>query len=990
MIHPLILVGNSPIQDQWNIYAARMWQRCGITGAVTTSRINEATEKFARVALFRIPAELNQLNAWALSDESFNCYVKTNLFNYEKLVQRYWGTGNKKEIEQFIAFHLELDVASKDPRYPTREALLAYVYSLPFPPTLIINSDGPHGGLYLYWCVHPVDAQAFAEVLRSMTRRLFALFNNHFEPQGLKVDANHDRCRVLRLIGSKRKSGKTVSLFAYSDNIYTLADIEQYLPPDGPVDAPDEYNRTNSPIEQYMEENDITVASICRTLGWTESAVSGLWTRPESTSGAPTGQEYYSRDGRPGYTSKTAGEILTLATDPVTGERLTIKLEALKWYNAAAFWVAMTQGALDPDAWKRASKVLHFARRGENLDVIPPTLTLPPPKQRSASNEQMKCAEHEMQAARSGANRLWRMARIAVEVGLSDQQAWNMISGQDDFTSPIKDPDPQQGIVKLQLHELIDTLRQIELSTTRGCRSLPGAIIRESTDPQEIALRVMAEYYGWMYDDPQRCRLRYWAERWYEHNGKCYTPQTNDDIETTLHDQAKKVVNRIAEGMQNWYLAALKRGETVKPPKFPKFGIEAFSEMVRIIKGQHLLKGITIPHIEPGSELTEYVTDPNNVISFENGIGEIDTRIGHASIIERQRIGNVRERLFPHDTRFISLGSLPFKYNPDATCPVYDGSVQRYFWYRGVRDLESEFLWDEWGGYNLVVDKRFDKILALSGPPRSGKTTLITRLEDVQGEWNVVNPQVDHFQQQFGLEQLMFARSIIVNESRLGGRDNTQKITSLLLGISGRDRTSVARKFRENAQTRIPGRITLVSNEVITLSDESGAFPKRLLLLKTRESFYGREDITMEAQMRQEQAGIFNRMVRGLQRLYANRKFTEPSSTAELRKRIESACAPTQAFIEDICILDRNQTVEKKLFHRWHIAWADHNRSPVIAENRMGSKLGTALEALKGYELGSTENHPRHWVGIGLKPELIGQDPNMYFRLPSVAAQFDN
>ena len=63
--------------------------------------------------------------------------------------------------------------------------------------------------------------------------------------------------------------------------------------------------------------------------------------------------------------------------------------------------------------------------------------------------------------------------------------------------------------------------------------------------------------------------------------------------------------------------------------------------------------------------------------------------------------------------------------------------------------------WASGLGLNLTNVTRYQKILLVCGPPRSGKSTMLSVLRHVVGPECCVNPRMDNLNTQFGLASLL-------------------------------------------------------------------------------------------------------------------------------------------------------------------------------------------------------------------------------------------
>lgn len=72
--------------------------------------------------------------------------------------------GGKQEVVLIVTAGIDIDSKSKNPKYATQaQNLLILQQFAHLPPSAIIGSDGPHGGLHAYWFLQPLIIRSMAE-----------------------------------------------------------------------------------------------------------------------------------------------------------------------------------------------------------------------------------------------------------------------------------------------------------------------------------------------------------------------------------------------------------------------------------------------------------------------------------------------------------------------------------------------------------------------------------------------------------------------------------------------------------------------------------------------------------------------------------------------------------------------------------------------------------------------------------------------------------
>jgi putative DNA primase/helicase len=318
--------------------------------------------------------------------------------------------------------------------------------------------------------------------------------------------------------------------------------------------------------------------------------------------------------------------------------------------------------------------------------------------------------------------------------------------------------------------------------------------------------------------------------------------------------------------------------------------------------------------------------DPSKLVSLQNGIFHTEQNI-----------------LLPHSLGFFTLNSLPFQYDPSATCPTWEAFLADLW----SDDPESIECLQEMFGYILSGDSSQQKFFNIIGPRRSGKGTINKVLVSLLGQHNTVAPQLEELCDTFGLQPWLGKLLASFTDARAPER-NRGAVVSQLLRIVGGDTVTVNRKNKEAWSGYLPTRIVIYSNEALQLTENSNALTGRMIVLKMSNSFYGREDVTLSDKLAKELPGIFNWSIAGQQRRMARegQRFQQPKTGRELLELMEELSNPIGSFVQDALVYDPIGHVNKDdVFTCWK-KWA-------LAKN---IPPGTDL-AFKRRFLAATQDH---------------------------------
>lgn len=200
-------------------------------------------------------------------------------------------------------------------------------------------------------------------------------------------------------------------------------------------------------------------------------------------------------------------------------------------------------------------------------------------------------------------------------------------------------------------------------------------------------------------------------------------------------------------------------------------------------------------------------------------------------------------------------------------------------------------------------DTSHQKSLMLVGPKRCGKGTIGRVMKELVGAQNTCSPTFSGLSSHFGLANLINKQLAIISDARLSNRTDTTVLVENILRITGEDSVSVARKYLSDWDGKLSTRFVIMTNLVPALSESSGALAGRLIILKIKTSFYGKEDLSLTERLLTELPSILNWSLEGLDRLRARRHLIQPSSATQYLEQLDTLSSPIKFFVSENCVV---------------------------------------------------------------------------------------
>ena len=294
-------------------------------------------------------------------------------------------------------------------------------------------------------------------------------------------------------------------------------------------------------------------------------------------------------------------------------------------------------------------------------------------------------------------------------------------------------------------------------------------------------------------------------------------------------------------------------------------------------------------------------------------------------LIHLPSYANGGDYLRPLTPRYFSTLNLGYDFEASGPPPQRWLEFLKSIW---PNDPDSIALVQEYGGYLLTLDTRFQKALMVKGPPRSGKGTICRAWQAMLGGkdgGNIGATDLSKLASPHGLEGLVGKSFVsLADAASLRGAGQTAAVSNLL-GIIGEDMISIDPKFRPIFSCRLSTRFAIFTNHMLDLPDTAGALTARLLVLRMTESFLDREDKGLGDALNKELPGILRWHIEGWVRLQKNGEFTQPATGGELLAEFSEANSPIGAFVKARCILDADAWTESQSLYDTYREWCAGN-----------------------------------------------------------------
>jgi putative DNA primase/helicase len=346
----------------------------------------------------------------------------------------------------------------------------------------------------------------------------------------------------------------------------------------------------------------------------------------------------------------------------------------------------------------------------------------------------------------------------------------------------------------------------------------------------------------------------FWRSQWWQWNGASYEPATGDQ---RIWDMVGNYLNgsRVRSGEEG----------------LVRFRPEA-KHVNELLKFLRTCVGVD-ERAEPPRWIGDRASpDPSELLAFRNCI--VNVRTGET---------------FGHDPRLWVHDGLGFDYPDKPQCPRWEWFLEDIH----PGDDEAQMSIEEWLGYGMTWDNRFEKIAVWVGEPRTGRGTIASIQELLVGPLHHIPLDFHTWNSTENSKAGMIRKKVgIFHDVRLkepkqfgnvgfdpGGLD-VRSIEALLKFSSG-DRQAIKEMWKAAVVERPKIKFTVLTNKILNLRDQ--ALLTRLFLLYFAETKLGKEDRELKLTvLPSEISGIAWRCLAAYRRLRERDSLLQPKSGLKL------------------------------------------------------------------------------------------------------------
>ena len=239
---------------------------------------------------------------------------------------------------------------------------------------------------------------------------------------------------------------------------------------------------------------------------------------------------------------------------------------------------------------------------------------------------------------------------------------------------------------------------------------------------------------------------------------------------------------------------------------------------------------------------------------------------------------------------------LPFKYDEDAVCPIFD-----YYLNTVLPDINNQKILMEYLGYLFIKTRalKLEKSLILYGTGANGKSVLFEIINALLGgSNNVSNYSLQNLTNENGYYRAMLGNKLVNYASEINGRMDVSIFKQLVSGEPVDARLPYGEPFTLSNY----GKLIFNCNQLPKTVEHSHAFFRRFLIIPFDVTIpEERQDKQLaEKIIKSELSGVLNKVLDGLKRILKQKSFTHSDNVDELLNNYKKETNTVSMYVEEM------------------------------------------------------------------------------------------
>jgi putative DNA primase/helicase len=234
--------------------------------------------------------------------------------------------------------------------------------------------------------------------------------------------------------------------------------------------------------------------------------------------------------------------------------------------------------------------------------------------------------------------------------------------------------------------------------------------------------------------------------------------------------------------------------------------------------------------------------------------------------------------------------ALPFDYDPKATCPAFDGYLDRV-----LPDAECQTVLMEFLGWIFLRDLKLEKMLVLYGSGHNGKSVLFDVMSSLLGEENISSMSLESLKAPE--KRLPLVGKLLNYGSEISGCLQSEAFKKAASG----EPLEFRRLYGDSFTTKDYARLAFNANNLPSEVEITDGFFRRFLIIPFDQviTMDERDPDLANKIISAELPGVMNRVLAGMNRLRTSRKFSPCQKADECLSAYQLESDTVAQFLDD-------------------------------------------------------------------------------------------
>lgn len=279
------------------------------------------------------------------------------------------------------------------------------------------------------------------------------------------------------------------------------------------------------------------------------------------------------------------------------------------------------------------------------------------------------------------------------------------------------------------------------------------------------------------------------------------------------------------------------------------------------------------------------------------------------------------KQLQPHKPENYLTSGIPYD---------FDKNARAFSWMNFLNDLHPDIVSfvQEYAGYCMTTETKYEVAVWLYGPPGCGKSTLIAGILTMLGNRAGLLGLHDIEKNQFALENLPGKTMVYSTEQPADYMSATHILNALISGES----VTVNRKYKKAFELYPQAKIMWAMNDMPRVGDANNGIFRRIHVIPFHKLTHAANP-TLKEEIALEGSGILLWALEGLERLRMRGRFAVPQIISDASNRFKLDNDVPQMFVRECCEINATYETNSNDLYISYRDWCFKNGYKAMSSN---------------------------------------------------------